>query len=64
MAQWALSQIEGRLIEEFRTLQRRSQEFKLEIIASMSHGVSVVSLRPTPYLRIESKEPLSLAIDD
>ena len=64
MGAWQLSVVEGRLIEEFRALRSRSHEFKLEIIASMAHGKTVVSLRPTPYLRIEPKEPLSLAVDD
>lgn len=64
MAQWALTRIEGRIIEEWRALQRRSQDGKLEIVLSMAHGKTVVSLRPTPYLRLETLEPLSLAIDD
>lgn len=64
MAQWALTGVEGRVVEEMRKLSRQANEWRLEIIGSVSHGQVVISLRPTPYLRIEPKEPLSLAVDD
>ena len=64
MSQWELRPHEARLIEELRKLEQRANEWKLEVLGSVQHGKRVYHLRPTPYLRIEPREPLSLAVDD
>ena len=64
MATWQLTAWEGRIIEELRKLERQANEWRLEVIGSFQHGKRAYSLRPTPYLRVEPREPLSLAVDD
>ena len=64
MATWQLSVVEGRLIEELRKLAQQANEWKLEVLGSFQHGKRTYAIRPTPYLRVEPREPLSLAVDD
>ena len=64
MATWQLTREEGRVIEEIRKLSQQANEWRLEVLGSFQHGKRVYSLRPTPYLQLEAKEPLSLAVDD
>lgn len=64
MASWELSGVERRMIEEMRRLSQQTNEWKLEVLGSFQHGRRFYTIRPTPYYRVESKEPLSLSVDD
>ena len=64
MATWQLTVWEGRVIEELRKLERLTNEWRLEVLGSFQHGKRTYAIRPTPFYRVEPKEPLSLAVDD
>ena len=64
MATWQLSREEGLVVEEMRKLVQRSNEWRLEVLGTFQHGKRTYAIRPTPYLRVEPREPLSLAVDD
>lgn len=64
MTHWELTSHESRLIEELRKLEHQANEWRLEVLGTFQHGKRTYAIRPTPYLRVEPREPLSLAVDD
>lgn len=59
-----LTDCEVRIIDEVRKVARLANEWKVEIIGGTAHSRTTYSIRPTPYYRLESKDGLSLAVDD
>ena len=62
-SQWTLSPVEARIIDEYRKLERRANEFRLEVLGGMAHGTRTVGIRPTPFLKVEDPGAVSLALD-
>lgn len=63
--QWALSVTEGRIIEKLRELQRNYRSFKLILYGFRTdRDKKIIDMEPIPKIRLEEREPLSLAVDD
>jgi len=65
METWQLSAAEGQIIKTLRKLDSSHQSFKLIVYGyRTSTDKRIWDLEPIPKIRLQTKEPLSLAVDD